>query len=164
MLDAHGPNPQLWTTMMMIEDAGGWQEISGSLSVSDCGCGEGAWVDAFGHCWACGAGILCKGMGEVEVLPGYYAGADSAGFVWRCHGAGWARCPGGRPGTCAQHRLNTSTACEECEPFTRVTYDGPCQVRFVVLTGGLSFWFPLTSASLDRPPPLLLPFATAPWR
>ena len=35
-------------------------------------------------------GITCKGMSEAEVLPGYFARADSAGFVWRCHGAGWA--------------------------------------------------------------------------
>ena len=72
-------------------------------------------------------------MGEVEVLPGYFARTDSSGFVWRCHGADWARCAGGRPGTCAQLRLNTSITCEECEPYTRMTNDGPCKAQCVVL-------------------------------
>ena len=126
VLDPEGPNLHLWTTMRSIENAE-WMEISGSHSLSDCGCAVGAWLDAFGQCQECGVGIACKGMGEVDVLPGYFARADSPGFVWRCHGADWARCPGGRPGTCAQHRLNTSTACEECEPYTRSTNDGPCK-------------------------------------
>ena len=132
VLDPEGPNLHLWTTMRSIENDE-WMEISGSHSLSDCGCAVGAWLDAFGQCQECGVGIACKGMGEVEVLPGYFARADSAGFVWRCHGADWARCPGGRPGTCAHHRLNTSTACEECEPYTRSTNDGPCKARSVVL-------------------------------
>ena len=88
-------------------------------------------------------GGVCKGMGEVEVLPGFFAGTHSPGFVWRCFGADWARCPGGRPGTCAQRRLNTSIACEECEPFTYMTHHGPCQVRsvssVVVLPSSSSF-------------------------
>ena len=131
VLDPEGPNLHLWTTMRSIENAE-WMEISGSHSLSDCGCAVGAWLDAFGQCQECGVGIVCKGMGVVEVLPGYFARADSPGFVWRCHGADWARCPGGRPGTCAHHRLNTSTACEECEPYTRSTNDGPCKARSVV--------------------------------
>ena len=132
VLDLQGPNPHLWTTMSRIESMK-WLEISGSRSIHDCGCAEGAWLDALGQCQECGAGIICKGMGEVEVLPGYFARADSSGFVWRCHGADWARCPGGRPGTCARQRLNTSITCEECEPYTRMTNDGPCKARCVVL-------------------------------
>ena len=58
-----------------------WLEISGSRSIHDCGCAEGAWLDALGQCQECGAGIICKGMGEVEVLPGYFARTDSSGFV-----------------------------------------------------------------------------------
>ena len=46
MLNADGQNPHLWTTTMMTEDTGGWQERSGSHSR----CGEGDWVDAFSHC------------------------------------------------------------------------------------------------------------------
>ena len=130
VLDPEGPNPFLWTTLRWRETLQ-WQETSGSQHVSDCGCAAGAWVDALGRCQACGSGIVCKGMGEVEVLPGYFARADSAGFVWRCHGADWARCPGGRPGTCAQQRLNTSTACEECEPYARATNDGPCKAMWL---------------------------------
>ena len=132
VLDLQGPNPHLWTTMIRIENAK-WLEIPGSRSIHDCGCAEGAWLDALGQCQECGAGIICKGMGEVEVLPGYFARADSSGFVWRCHGVDWARCPGGRPGTCAHQRLNTSITCEECEPYTRMTNDGPCKARCVVL-------------------------------
>ena len=135
ILDHGGPNLHLWTTMVSSENKG-WLEVSGSQSVSDCGCAQGAWADAHGHCHVCGEGITCKGFGEVEVVPGYFASASSPGFVWRCHGADWARCPGGRPGTCAQHRLNTSIACEECDPYTRMTNDGPCKVRRVVLVVG----------------------------
>ena len=131
VLDLQGPNPHLWTTMSRIGNVK-WSEISGSRSMHDCGCVEGAWLDALGQCQECGAGIICKGMGEVEVLPGYFARADSSGFVWRCHGADWARCPGGRPGTCAHQRQNTSITCEECEPYTRMTNDGPCKARCVV--------------------------------
>ena len=87
-----------------------WQEISGSQSGTDCGCAAGAWADAQGQRQECGEGISCRGMGEVEVLLGYFASVDNAGFVWRCHGADWARCPGGLPGVCALGRLNTSTA------------------------------------------------------
>merc|ERR1712012_581282 len=77
-------------------------------------------------------------MGEVEVQPGYSVSADGdGGFVWRCHGTDWARCPGGRPGTCAQQRLNTSVACEACEPGTRTTSDGPCQVRCPALASDI---------------------------
>ena len=137
ILDLEGPNPHLWTTMRRTGSAGEWQEISGSETDKECGCVKGARVDAKGQCQECGEGLLCLGMGELEVLPGYFASVDSAGFVWRCHGADWARCPGGAPGSCAQHRLNSSTACEECEPFTRMTFDGPCQVRSVTISGGL---------------------------
>ena len=157
--DPEGPNPHLWTTMVRNEVAGKWVEKYGSLGVSDCGCRAGAWVDSLGHCRECTEGVTCEGMSEVEVLPGYFASADSAGFVWRCHGADWARCPGGRPGTCAQQRLNTSFACEECEPFTRMTDDGPCQARGVVLTRGLPSFLRAPS-NIWQP---WCPIATAPF-
>ena len=139
VFDAMGPNPHLWTTMSRTENRE-WQEISGSQSGGDCGCAAGAWVDAQGQCQECGVGISCRGMGEVEVLPGYFTRADNAGFVWRCHGADWARCPGGLPGTCAHGRLNTSTACEECVPYTRMTNDGPCKARHLVFLSNRR-WF-----------------------
>ena len=44
--------------------------------------------------------IMCvstRGMGMVDVLPGYFATGDNAGFVWRCRGPDWARCPGTAP-------------------------------------------------------------------
>ena len=74
--------------------------------------------------------------GRDRALQGYFTSVDNAGFVWRCHGADWARCSGGRPGTCAQGRLNTSIAREECEPFTRTTCDGQCEALCVTLHGG----------------------------
>ena len=130
-----------------------WQETSDSRTSRDCGCAEGAWLDALGHCQECGEGITCKGMGEVVVLPGFFASADRAGFVWRCYGADWARCPGGSPGSCAEGRLNTSTACEECEPYTRMTNDGPCKARcglLVVNVCGISSSHPLHPFVLTR--------------
>ena len=66
-------------------------------------------------------------MGLVDVLRGYFASVDNAGFVWQCHGLDWARCPGTAPGTCAEHRVNTSIAGGECEPFTKPTNSGPCE-------------------------------------
>ena len=92
VLNPGGLNAHLWTTMKKNELLE-WRETPGSQSVSDCGCAAGAWVDALGQCQECGEGISCNGMGEVEVLPGYFASVDRPGFVWRCHGADWTRCP-----------------------------------------------------------------------
>ena len=124
-LDTSGENPHLWTTMQA--DFQGWKEVSGASNIRQCGCVPHAWVDRAGTCRACGEGVQCGGMGSVVVLPGYFASVDSPGFVWRCHGADWRRCPGGVPGACAEGRNNESIACGECEPFTRMTYDGPCK-------------------------------------
>ena len=41
VLDLQGPNPHLWTTMSRIGNVK-WSEISGSRSMHDCGCAEGA--------------------------------------------------------------------------------------------------------------------------
>ena len=112
---------------VVVEGQVEWREVSGSGDVSQCGCRAGAWVDDQGHCHECGQGIICKGMGVMEVLPGYFASPSRGDFVWQCHGEDWKRCPGGDPGTCAEHRINTSIACDECEPFTRMTNDGPCE-------------------------------------
>ena len=106
-----------------------WKEISGASDVGSCGCAVGAWADIFNQCQKCGSGIQCDGMGIVEVLPGYFARTDNAGFVWKCYGTDWRRCPGGVPGTCAERRVNSSIACEECEAFTRQTAGGSCEVR-----------------------------------
>ena len=129
VLDSSGRNAHLWTTMepVAVEGQVEWREISGSGDVSQCGCRAGAWVDDQGHCHECGQGIICHGMGVMEVLPGYFASPFRGDFVWQCHGEDWKRCPGGDPGTCAEHRINTSIACDECEPFTRMTNDGPCE-------------------------------------
>ena len=123
-------NADLWTTMGRDnEGSSKWKEIEGASDVRSCGCGVGAWADNFDQCHKCGDGIVCNGMGIVEVLPGYFARADDPGFVWQCHGTDWRRCPGGVPGTCAEKRMNSSTACEECEAFTRKTDGGSCEVR-----------------------------------
>ena len=111
------------------EGSSEWREMAGASDVRSCGCGVGAWADNFDQCHKCGDGILCNGMGIVEVLPGYFARADDPGFVWQCHGNDWRRCPGGVPGTCAEKRMNSSNACEECEAFTRKTNSGSCEVR-----------------------------------
>ena len=71
---------------------------------------------------------LAMAWGVVELQVGYFARWDSAGFVWRCFGVDSGRCPGGPPGTCARNRVNTSVACGACEPGTRGTTDGPCEV------------------------------------
>ena len=124
-----GRNAHLWTTMeaVVVEGQVEWREVSASGDVSQCGCRAGAWADDEGHCHECGQGIICKAMGVMDVLPGFFASPFRGDFVWQCHGEDWKRCPGGHPGTCAEHRINTSIACDECEPFTRMTNDGPCE-------------------------------------
>ena len=153
---AVGSNVDLWTTMQRdTERPSAWREMSGASDVRHCGCGTGAWADSFGQCHRCGEGILCHGMGVVEVLPSYFASADNAGFVWRCHGADWRRCPGGVPGTCAEKRMNSSIACGECEAFTRMTNAGPCEVR----QGKVSCdWSHLASAPSFSSPPCFFLF------
>ena len=119
-----GANMELWTTMS------GDVELTrsvGASTVSSCGCEPGAWLNPTGDCMKCGEGMTCNGMGVVEVQAGFFAPLDNAGFIWRCHGDDSGRCPGGRPGTCARNRLNTSVACGTCTTGTRMTSAGPCE-------------------------------------
>ena len=93
-----------------IEGSSEWREMAGASDVRSCGCGAGAWADNFDQCHKCGDGIVCNGMGIVEVLPGYFARADDPGFVWQCHG------PGGVPGTCADKRMNPTMRARSVKP------------------------------------------------
>ena len=74
----------------------------------------GAFLDSSGECVPCGVGMCCLGMGEVDLMPGYYSPSDRPGFVFHCYGDE-RRCPGGLPGTCGDHRQNGSITCYECD-------------------------------------------------
>ena len=150
-LNPEAPNPDLWVTMEQVEWKGQleWANMLGARSVTLCGCGDGAWRSLASECFDCGEGMLCKGMGVVEIEAGNFAPFDNAGPVWRCYGDDPGRCPGGLPGSCARHRQNSTIACGECEPHTKETTVGPCEActgtdvgflvaAVVVLLGGVS--------------------------
>ena len=124
VLNPSGRNLHLLSTMVLSDTV--WLHVQGADDEGDCGCREGAWLSLARECDQCGEGMVCDGMGHVELEPGYFASYDNAGFVWRCHGDS-ARCPGGPPGTCAAHRKNTSIACGEFVTGTRVTTAGHCE-------------------------------------
>ena len=130
VLDVGGRNVELWVTMHQVEWKVRleWTNMVGASDVSMCGCGQGAWLSLSSECAECGEGMICNGMGVVELEAGYFARWDSAGFVWRCFGVDAGRCPGGPPGSCARNRLNTSVACGACERGTRETTGGACEV------------------------------------
>mmetsp|Transcript_15708 Transcript_15708/g.45074 ORF Transcript_15708/g.45074 Transcript_15708/m.45074 type:complete len:820 (+) Transcript_15708:1-2460(+) len=73
-------------------------------------------------CMSCSTeGIVCPGMGAVEVLPGYSSAANLS--VFRCRSA--ANCPGGPPGdTCAEGREGVS--CARCAVGMRPSGAGAC--------------------------------------
>lgn len=120
----------LWVTMQrqLWRSQWQWMEVEGASTVESCTCATGFWLNEDGACTACTEGMICKGRGVVAIEPGYFAAHGSAGSVWLCHGSDPARCPGGAPGTCARHRLNTSIACGECEANMREASDGTCVV------------------------------------
>ncbi len=100
-----------------------WTYSQGATSDADCGCRRSFQLDSLGDCVACGVGLLCPGMNQVEILPGF--ATDGALSVYRCssHALG---CPGGRPGVCAEGRSNASIACAECLHAMTPQPDGTC--------------------------------------
>lgn len=128
VLSPGGANPRLWTTMReeLWNDELVLLPVAGADKLDDSGCDAGAWMSLDSQCYECGEGVLCKGLGEVIVMEGYFAPSHDAGDVWKCHGIA-KRCPGGSPGTCARNRVNTSLACGECTLGTRATTSGACE-------------------------------------
>lgn len=104
--------PELWMTMKKVEVMGRmeWGYAEGSSSNESCGCDKGSRQGADGECELCGPELICKGMDDVYIAPGFYSGYDIS--VWKCHGNA-LRCTGGLPGdTCAEGR--TDITCAEC--------------------------------------------------
>ena len=128
ILNPGDSDTHLWTTMkqQMWKGQMEWVNFEGAESANQCGCAEGSWLSLSGQCAECGEGMICKGMGTVEIQSGYFAPYDDAGWVWRCYGDS-LRCPGGVPGSCAARRDNTSIACGNCEPNFRASTEGPCE-------------------------------------
>jgi len=116
--------PQRWSTLqrILVRDAYKWVPFQGAKAISECGCTEGMQLYR-GECLPCDEGMICAGMGEVYLEPGY--ATDFALSSFKCHGNG-DRCPGGSPGLCAQGRLNTSVACSDCEDGKTPGSDGTC--------------------------------------
>ena len=89
-------DPDLWVTMELLDWSGAaqWTNVVDAASVSRCGCSEGYWLSCDSECYECGTGVLCPGMGIVQVQPGFFAPAGNAGDMWEGHGfPGW--CPRG---------------------------------------------------------------------
>eukprot|EP00971_Amphidinium_carterae_P029780 586157-Amphidinium_carterae.1 len=100
--------------------------LQGATSPHQCGCDRGSRKNAEGECMPCGEGVLCKGMSDVAIQPGYYASAmvDYHLSVFRCH-AGHSQCLGGIPGfTCAEGREGIS--CADCKESMRPSSGGGC--------------------------------------
>jgi hypothetical protein len=147
-------NPDLYATQSMVLVSGiyEWVPTTGAESATACGCKKGAY-DNEGECELCGEGMACAGMGEVVILPNYFASVDNPGFVWRCYGTDYGRCPGGPPGTCRRNRVNSSLACIECIDGYAPAMDGSCSkcdtaskiifpstcLALILVIGGLHF-------------------------
>ena len=103
VLNPGGPNRDLWVTMERVQWEGQleWANMLGARDVTSCGCAEGACLSLASECFKCSEGMVCGGMGVVELEAGYFATFDNAGSVWRCLGDDSGRCPGGMPGSCA---------------------------------------------------------------
>lgn len=129
VMNPGGLDADLWVTVEAVVWQGGreWHNVQGASSEGSCGCARGARLTSDGDCAECGEGMVCEGMGVLAIQAGYFASSADTGQVWRCHGEGAGRCPGGAPGTCATHRVTTSIACGECEENTRETLEGSCE-------------------------------------
>lgn len=119
----------------------------GSTSEDACVCQEGTYRDAVDNmtCHTCPGGMRCKiGSDEAniekvlggnticsmqectipEALPGYMMRTSEPLRPYMCYRA--EQCPGGMPGTCAEHRDQTAVACGRCEANARESGKGPC--------------------------------------
>ena len=57
----------------------------GATNRTSCGCDKGLREDAHnGHCIKCTEGLLCEGMGKVEIAEGYQSAKDHS--VFKCQG------------------------------------------------------------------------------
>lgn len=123
---ACGGGAPSWSTMrhLIVNGVERWVVTDAARSPDDCGCDEGARFDKAGRCMPCQdeEGILCPGMGDVLLLPGYYSPQNLS--VYRCTDD--LRCPGGPPGgTCAPGRV--SRACSRCDVGLRPSATGGCE-------------------------------------
>lgn len=119
--------PDLYGTLQQVDVLGvsEWVPFAGAKTASACGCLKGAYSEQ-GECQLCGKGMRCDGMGEVLIMPYYFASADDPGFVFACFGNDHTRCPGGAPGTCAAGRDVTSLTCQACLPNMKHGDNGEC--------------------------------------
>ena len=75
------------------------------------------------ECLECGEGMICRGMGTLEIEKGYFSEVELS--VYRCHGD-TDRCIGGLPGyTCAPGRKGKT--CAECEDGKTPGDKGACK-------------------------------------
>lgn len=117
--------PMLWRTMQRLAGVSQWVLSAGATTQGACGCQAGSYM-LRGDCAPCGTGMLCPGMGEVQLEVGFAALAENPGEVFQCFG-NKLRCPGGPPGTCAANRDPTSLACTSCLPGMHAGDGGGCE-------------------------------------
>ena len=106
-----------------------WLVTEAADNATMCGCRSGScYVDSSStECVLCGLGLICPGIGEVTVDVVFYAGSsqDVGGSLFRCYGVSQMRCPGGRPGSCADGRYGVG--CAACFPGWTPSYDSMCE-------------------------------------
>eukprot|EP00931_Biecheleriopsis_adriatica_P013512 TRINITY_DN11493_c0_g1_i1.p1 TRINITY_DN11493_c0_g1~~TRINITY_DN11493_c0_g1_i1.p1 ORF type:complete len:1561 (-),score=304.57 TRINITY_DN11493_c0_g1_i1:276-4292(-) len=115
--------PSLWTTMKKVESMGQSKHSyhEGANSKAFCTCDVGSRLVAE-QCVNCSAGMSCPGMGEVEIMSGFYADTDF--LIFSCSRSTY--CKGGEAGdTCARGR--TGIACAECLPGYAPSSNGECK-------------------------------------
>jgi len=119
-------NPETWTTMKKVTQRSGeqqWAYFEAAPANSTCGCDKGYQQSKDGECEECGEGMICHGMSEIEIELGYSWDGELSTF--RCYGE-LKRCPGGKPGVCAEGRDPTSIACTQCLKGKKPGKDGVC--------------------------------------
>eukprot|EP00971_Amphidinium_carterae_P283542 5628787-Amphidinium_carterae.1 len=115
----------LFTTMSNLTVNGKtvYNYLQGATHSRYCGCDKGARNDNSGECVDCVAGMVCAGMNDVKIEPGYYSPADGSLSIFSCQG-NTDRCVGGLPGDCALGR--TGMLCSDCLEGMRPGDDGEC--------------------------------------
>lgn len=119
---------QLFATMtwVTLQGKGALVPVAGASNVSLCGCSAGTWPDPHsGECHPCIEGLVCLGMDQTFLKPGYFTSASNPSVVFKCRSPD-GRCPGGALGTCAPGRDNTTLACTDCFPGHFQTSSGAC--------------------------------------
>lgn len=117
-----------WTTSLEVNSSADgsirWIQVQGASSSEYCACVEGTFLYQE-RCMTCSEGSSCPGSNLLQVLPGYFSTPEAPGDLFAC--SGFAHCPGGSPGTCAQGRDPAALGCSKCLEGLRSRSKGTCE-------------------------------------